>query len=1157
MPISITKQIDVEQALRDDLSQYLCGSIWNYPLTELRRNIVLRAMNKGICTKHICDIGSTYVQLPDVADGRGQTHEYYVYAAACCCMGGLVVDCEQKDVLQLTHFGEWVRLDQYLNIRPFDLRIHSVHGEWLHRNRIFIKNHPTEDMFLLAIDARMGDALLGDDYNFSTVYMSVYYDSDNDLNHLEVTSPKITSYYIEQQEQINDIYAKYQNADRDKAFFFLNGRLSYPSSLLDITIGDYVEFVYDPDIIANIVLDMKQVRDSHLYTSEIDGSLKYIIHIPKTKNPNNLIITHNTCDIFINPTNTSPVKNANLKGLFVHRFDTSYREYTYVETTDKVYRKGREYFTYDPVNDLYKKEYLTVDDYGQTIPGRRYVRATEYLSDHLITQITHNDFGVSERLLQPYMDIIGSSECSLRVVIRKHNKSNILDRDCNFLKLLYQFDDETILNFLNGHLRSYCPFWMATELEKSEWTKALFEVPRSIYPESTEHYINALGYYNSACVITPRVVSGAYNPQNTHALDFTIPRSLQDSQALDSLFTVNGKLLRQDQYTDTKEMQYLHFDINNSVSLNTNDKLVAEIFDKKPVRLEYFTPTQNNFTFEIPEASAEIDFDLYLVKDNCVLPSDYFIDHYAETDDLRGYKKISELDGWINLPVTNTYRTETIDATCIDNGCDNPNHQNSTTIQILTKRTITFKQSSWNKTFLIVSKGVYDRYTETDIELCGGNSQLSTLHDEHETRTTSELLHTGKLLLRGKTWRTNEDITVPIIDKNWNLIPYCNGRELVEGIDYSDILIKDESGYVIYRTLLFAIGGLGETQAINDPDFYTRDSYLNYENNQFDLLLTDDHIFTKLNGFAFSTEQYNPNTPSAVNNTGSIEEILPLVYWFKELNKLVIDGKSVYRPSIQNGKLIFAGDYRNGALYCSRGTLPTRTAEFIEQYKDNIDDIEKLAKIVKYIRSLNPDQDYELTVIEHSHHITSISTNCLIKDVITGAKELYWTSARNQIEEMIAEYRTLAKYDPSISGAIRDIEISAAGTALVNDKYHLVESTATGAGRVWTNTNNKCTIAYNTELSRWEILVATIYGKKVYYYAASEQAHDPWGLRWSKAEGSAPMPAFVNYGLNHKFVDILPSYTSDMHEVEEDIMLRRCVDVLLPTDTIKDGATTL
>ena len=1153
MPISTTTQIDVEQALRDDLSQYLCGSIWNHPLTELRRNITLRAMNKGYCTKHICDIGSTYVALPD-ARYSGRTHEYYVYAAARCCMGGLVVDCEQSDLSTLPHYGDWIRLDQYLNKRPFDLRIHSVHGEWLNRNRIFIKNHPTEDMFLLAVDAQMADKLLGD-YNFSTVYMSVYYDSDNNIANLEQTSPKIYSEYIEQQDQINDLYAEYMSCDHDKTMFFINGRLSYPSSLLDMTIGDYVEMVYDPDIIANIVLDMVNDRDNHLYRSEIDGTYKYIIHIPKSKNPNNLIITHNTCDVFVSPLNTAPVENANLKGLFVHRFDTSYREYVYVETTDTVYRKGRDYFLYNIESDSYTKKYVRVSDYGTPITEKLYVRATEYLSDHLITQITHNDFGVSEKLIQPYMDVIGSSECSLRVVIRRHAKSNILDRDCNFIKLLYQFDDATILDFLNGKNMAHCPFWQASELEKSEWIKVLFEVPRSIYEESTEHYLNALGYYNSACVISPRVASGAFNPQNTHALDFTIPRSLQSSQALDSLFTINGRLLRQTDYTDIKDMQYLHFDISNDVPISKGDKLIAEIFEKKQMRFEYFTPTSSSPTFEIPEDSAEFEFELYLVNDSFVPVSDYFTDHYVNNEELKGYKKVEDVDEYL-MPVVNIYRTETVDFSCVDTGCDNPSHQGSKAVKILTKRILTFKSTAWNKTFLISSKSVYGRYTEQDIEMCGGNSQLSTLSNPDGTRTCTDLLHSGKLMLTGRKWRSDEQESVPILDKSWTIIPYCNGRELVKDVDYSDILVKDSSGYVAYRTLIFCVGGLGESASINDSDYYKSDSYLKYEDNEFDILLTDDNMFSRFDGFAFSNEAFNPNTPSAKYNTGHIEELLPIVYWFNELSKLVVDGSAIYRPYLKNGVLEFHADFRNGALYGLRGVVPSRTRSFIEKYKDNIDDLEKLAKIVKYIRSLD-EQTYDKTVIAHSHHITSIAANCLVKDVITGAKELYWTAAANQIEEQISEYRTLSKYDPALNGSLKDLAIESSGSDIVNDKYRLTDITATGNDRVWRTGNNKCILAFNTSKNRWEISVNSIYGMKVYYYATSNDEHDPWNLGLAKEDGALPLPIINNEGVDTKYVDVLPSYTSDIHEVEEDIMLRRCIDALLPADTTKDGATTL
>lgn len=1157
MAISTTKQIDVEESLREDLSQYLCGSIWNQPLTELRRNIVLRTMNKGRCVKSLCEIGGDYVRLPDAPDKAGRAHEYYVYAAACCCMGGLVVDCDQSDIANLTHYGDWIKLEDYLNARPFDLRIHSAHGEWLCRNYIYIRNHPTADMFLLAIDAPMAEKILGDDYSFTTMYMSVYYDSDNTMTHLDETSPRIIGTHVVSRNDINDIYNAYMDADRDKTMFFINGRHSYPSSLFDISLGDYIELVYDPDIIANIVLDMVQSRDSHLYTSTIDGSLKYIIHIPKSKNPDNLIITHNTCDIFINPVNTSPVENANLKGLFVHRFDTSHRTYTYAETTDTVYRKGREYYLYNTESGAYVKKTLKESDYGTEIKGILYVRTAEYLSDHLITQITHNDFGVSEKILQPYMDQIGSSECAIRVVVRRHGKGNTLDRDCNFLKLLYNFDDETILNFLNGKLMTSCSFWQASELEQSEWVKALFEVPSSAYPESTSHYINALGYYNSACVIATRVASGLYSNQNTHSLDFTIPRSLQESDALDALLSVNGVLLSPDQYTCEKSMQYLHFDINTDVSLSANDKLVAEIFEKKKVWAEYFTPTSSNTTFVIPEESAEYDFELYQVKDDCVIPEDYFTSTYVDKTDLRGYKKISDQDSWIVLPVADTYRVETSNTTCVDNGCTNESHKGTVVTNVLTKRTITFKPASWDKTFLIVSKNIYGRYDEGDIQLSGGNTKLGTLTSPDGKRTCSDLLHTGKLMLKCKKWSDSSTITIPIIDKDWSIIPACNGRELVNGVDYSDILVKDTSGYVLYRTLLFSIGGFGESTSINDKTYYTTDSYLKYAGNTFDIILTDDKIFSRYNGFAFSDERFTPSTGLARSNNGSVAEMPPLVYWFDGLSKLVVDGKTTYNPSSSNGKLTFKDNHRNGALYCSRGIVPSRTADFIEQYKDGIEDIEKLAHIVEYMRSLVTSEDSTISVIEHSHHITSISTNCLIKDVITGKKELYWTSAVNQIEEMLQEYRTLSKYDPAISGSIKDIEITNAGSAIVNDRYHLTDVTATGNDRIWTSSTGKCDVTYNTALSRWEISVYTIYGKSVYYYATSETEADPWDLGWNKGNGVSKMPVFSSQSINHNYVDVLPSYTSDMHEVEEDIMLRRCVNTLLPTDTTKDGATTL
>ena len=140
---------------------------------------------------------------------------------------------------------------------------------------------------------------------------------------------------------------------------------------------------------------------------------------------------------------------------------------------------------------------------------------------------------------------------------------------------------------------------------------------------------------------------------------------------------------------------------------------------------------------------------------------------------------------------------------------------------------------------------------------------------------------------------------------------------------------------------------------------------------------------------------------------------------------------------------------------------------------------------------------------------------------------------------------------------MNDLAIESSGSAIVNDKYKLTDITAAGNDRVWRTGNNKCVLSFNTSKNRWEISVNSIYGMKVYYYATSNDEHDPWNLGWAKEDGALPLPIIYNEGVDTKYVDVLPSYTSDIHEVEEDIMLRRCIDALLPADTTKDGATTL
>ena len=61
---------------------------------------------------------------------------------------------------------EWVALDEWLDTNPFDFRVTGTNGEWLWRHGIYITNYPCQCSFIMAIEARMARAILGENYNF-------------------------------------------------------------------------------------------------------------------------------------------------------------------------------------------------------------------------------------------------------------------------------------------------------------------------------------------------------------------------------------------------------------------------------------------------------------------------------------------------------------------------------------------------------------------------------------------------------------------------------------------------------------------------------------------------------------------------------------------------------------------------------------------------------------------------------------------------------------------------------------------------------------------------------------------------------------------------------------------------------------------------------
>lgn len=1083
----MTTVIDTEKVMNQTLYSYLSENVFNSPLMECRRNIVPLSYNNGRAVISVVDLGCQSVDLPDVPNSKTKK-SFYVFGAAKCCMGGIVVDTEAKQIkkdLEAYYDNGWLPLDVYLNHRPFDLRFHGMHGEWLYRKDIYITNHPYQDMFLIAVEVKMAQQILGKDYNFKNIWMSVYYDSDNNLNNLPSTSKTITCYHPENDdiETLNNAYNAYASlsdvipngshvSEKGKTMCFIDGRESIPTSLADIKFGQYVEIVQDPDIICNIELDLTKVGENNIYRSSIDDTYKYIIHIPKNVNPENYIISHNTCDLFIRPTNTVVSSDERLKGLFVHRFNTSLRL-----------------------------------ENGQLI-------------DHMITQITHNDFGVSEKLLMSWMEKLSTTECKLRAVIRRHSKTKVLVDDASFIRLLYNFnDDATIIKFLTGYGDATLDFWRAENLEQTNFCKMFVNFPILTTSDDTNYYVDALGYFNSLSVVTPRVMHRKISNINIRKFDVSIPVSMLTCDAIGLLVYINGVKISGDLYGYERSYQYLIVTLDASVTIKTDDDISFELIDADKFYGEYYTPTPGNNTFWVPTG---MSIEVYeVVTEDAV--EDYYTKNYPLTDP-NSFIRIKD--------TTSLFQGEPLLST---------DHASEGYV---------FSDSSFNKTYFICGKNIYERYRTEDLESFGGNTKFGQIQTDRGTCT--DLMHSGQMMLTAYPFpnhtETTETVKVPIIQQDLVTIVFMNNKELVRDIDYTFRSVMSSSG--IKGMILF----------------FNNVSYLQKENNTFEVYVTSDKEFMNFNGFMHNRYTYDQLSKTKHFKYGAIEEVNPYIYWFERLCSGTIDGAWQHNLIQEQGYLKTYTECRQGGLYGTRGLVPLETKEFIDKHSDINIDLERLAAIAEYRRKNAPVLEPEIEVIPYSHHIASITMNAIVKDVLTGKKILSYESDPYLMLNQLEEYESMKKYDAALSGVAKELRITNAGYTKANNVYKLEDATMTGINRKWVNASNNVIVWWNCDDDeyRWEIATVGVLGKTAYYYADDPTGtKDPWLLEWKFVLDEKGQPIDKNKSLpivdssciDLRYLDLFPSYSSDLHQVMEDVALRQAIRALFPVDDIRDGDT--
>lgn len=416
---------ELEQKLISALNTFCFQNIWNEPDSEIRANIVPRIIQERSAVGNFSFNGNSFA-LPN------GTEPFYVYVIP----ANLMYIFSARIVPT-----RWISTQELCN--KYNMLIHTYHlsGKMMQKASVYFLRK--DEYVFLAISKTMATKCLK--YTeMKDMRFTMYYDSDQ-VNDIEVHSyivPPTDSNLLVRRE----IYETIQNFDFDASHttIYVDGYEIRYSGMTSIPTNCYVDVINDANAIFTHEIDLTDINNNVAFYSDKDETTKQLIHIPKELNPDNKVLTHNTCTIHVRPKLSDGSVGP---GLYLHRCAT-----------------------------------------------------------RSVGQVTHNDISIPLYILDAYRDYLGTQEITLHLSFRQHDKDNVLIRDKNYIDLLYTLDDDTIVDHLLGKVRSDLDFWKASHLEKSVYVEMMFDVPNVLTRETMLHYVSGLGYYHTMALLCKKIV---------------------------------------------------------------------------------------------------------------------------------------------------------------------------------------------------------------------------------------------------------------------------------------------------------------------------------------------------------------------------------------------------------------------------------------------------------------------------------------------------------------------------------------------------------------------------------------------------------------------------------------------------------------------------
>jgi hypothetical protein len=276
----------------DHLNAIYFQQVWNAPRENGRANVQLYKVSTRAKSGAV-PIGRTVVGLPTTDT------VYAVYQTGYRAFNQFVKLPDDA----------WVEAKTYLTTNDIAITIYDVNGKTVPISDIYIRYISNKDKVLVAVPSLYTKKCM------NSLYPDLYLTVFRDLTRASQTQEAfyIAGSVLTGSTPVTTIQTAITTAKTlfpSGTFVSVNGWIYHPDHVPSLTAGDLVTIISDPDIVGHI--DVTVDDNSTGYYSVKYEEYREILHIPKTLNPNNILINTDNLTLVVFDPSTQ-------KGVLGHR----------------------------------------------------------------------------------------------------------------------------------------------------------------------------------------------------------------------------------------------------------------------------------------------------------------------------------------------------------------------------------------------------------------------------------------------------------------------------------------------------------------------------------------------------------------------------------------------------------------------------------------------------------------------------------------------------------------------------------------------------------------------------------------------------------------------------------------------------------------------